>query len=160
MAIAFSRSLRSLQADRWRGTVVALLVAIVLLAAWLGWFFFASIAFGERGRVLTIDDNGFLIAEFPNTSLTKLKRGQAASILPDNSSATPSSPIPAIITDVAADDLAPGQIRLAFSSRQGQLHNPSQAQVEVILDRLSPAQLVLRHIGLTSVTLTPAANGQ
>ena len=148
MAIAFSRSLRSLQADRWRTTLVGLVVAVVLLAAWCSWFFFASIAFGETGHVAFVDENGFLVAEFPSNSLAKLHRGQAASVLLESGTSNKSTAVVAILTEVYADDLAPGHIRLAVSPRQSLLVNPQQARVEIILERLSPAQLALRYLGL------------
>ena len=155
MAIAFSRSLRSLQADRWRATLLGLVVAILLLTAWCGWFFFASIAFSESGRVLAVDDNGFLIAEFPSASLARLKRGQSALVQPGGTEPNKLA-LPAVIAEVYPDDLPPGQIRLALPPRHAVLDNPLQARVQIILERLTPMQLVLRHIGLTQTS----SNGQ
>jgi hypothetical protein len=43
MAIAFSRTMRSLDADDFRGPRVVWLVAGILLAAWTWWFFTAQI---------------------------------------------------------------------------------------------------------------------
>jgi hypothetical protein len=43
MAIAFSRTLRSLDADDFRGPRLVWAVAMVLLAAWIWWFFTAQI---------------------------------------------------------------------------------------------------------------------
>jgi hypothetical protein len=43
MAIAFSRTMRSLDADDFRGPRVVWVVAAILLAAWTWWFFTAQI---------------------------------------------------------------------------------------------------------------------
>jgi multidrug resistance efflux pump len=47
MSFAFSRSMRSLQADRFRPTAVALLAAAVLFVAWLMWFLLSRLAIYE-----------------------------------------------------------------------------------------------------------------
>jgi membrane fusion protein (multidrug efflux system) len=43
MAVAFSRSMRSLQADGYRRLITGLVVAVLLLAGWLAWFFLAEV---------------------------------------------------------------------------------------------------------------------
>src|SRR5512143_3549346 len=47
MPTAFSRSLRSLEADAFRGSVWGLIVLALLLAVGLGWFLFARISLYE-----------------------------------------------------------------------------------------------------------------
>ena len=47
MPTSFSRSLRSLEADRFRWSVLGVVAGIVLLGAWLAWFFFARVALYE-----------------------------------------------------------------------------------------------------------------
>ena len=44
MATAFSRSLRSLQGDSFRLTLIALPTAVALLLGWSGWFFFSRVS--------------------------------------------------------------------------------------------------------------------
>ncbi len=44
MATAFSRSVRSLEADGFRRSIVGLLLVILLLGAWTAWFFLARVA--------------------------------------------------------------------------------------------------------------------
>lgn len=163
MAIAFSRSLRSLQADGWRAPLVGLLVGILLMAVWVGWFFLASVHFNETGRVVKIDENGFLIAEFSTASLAHLKRGQMALVRLDNEQVgvsidSKTAPLQAVVSEVKPFDLVPGQVRLAVLPGQAtslpaafpdQAAIALSASVEVVVERLSPAQLVLRNIGLT-----------
>ena len=47
MATPFRRSLRSLEADRFRGVALAFLIAVALLAAWTAWFVLARVAVYE-----------------------------------------------------------------------------------------------------------------
>lgn len=47
MPTSFSRSLQSLEADRFRGSLVAIAVGTTLLAIWIGWFFLARVALYE-----------------------------------------------------------------------------------------------------------------
>ena len=47
MPTSFSRSLRSLEADRFRWSLVGIVVGILLLASWVAWFFLARVALYE-----------------------------------------------------------------------------------------------------------------
>lgn len=47
MPTSFSRSLRSLEADRFRWSLLGIVAGILLLAIWMGWFFFAEVALYE-----------------------------------------------------------------------------------------------------------------
>src|SRR6202142_1157205 len=44
MATAFSRSVRSLEADGFRRSIFGLLLVFLLLGAWTAWFFLAKVA--------------------------------------------------------------------------------------------------------------------
>ena len=47
MATSFSRSLRSLEADRFRWSLLGIVIGIVLLATWIAWSFLARVALYE-----------------------------------------------------------------------------------------------------------------
>jgi membrane fusion protein (multidrug efflux system) len=47
MPTSFSRSLRSLEADRFRFSLLGIVVGILLLATWIAWFFLARVALYE-----------------------------------------------------------------------------------------------------------------
>jgi hypothetical protein len=163
MAIAFARSLRSLQADGWRGPLWGLLAGIILVTIWASWFFLSSIAFTETGRLLGNDGNGFLIAQFPTTHLERLKRGQQVTLRWQGGTVK-SSVLHAVIAQPRPKDLAAGQVRLAIVPNQSTAQ-PAMAQpglltinddaeqptvsVEALIERLSPARLVMRRIGMS-----------
>lgn len=144
MAIAFSRSLRSLQADGWRATLIGLMIALVLLMAWCSWFFFTSIDFTVSGTITGHDDNGFLIVQFPSTETAHIKRGQQAQIIDPNSK----NKLYALVTEVENS----GQVKLAVPPRQQNIKNLQHAQINIVWQRRTPAQLVLSHIGLSDST--------
>src|SRR5437899_12372058 len=47
MSTAFSRSVRSLEADGFKRSIFGFLLVFVLLGAWTAWFFFARVAIGR-----------------------------------------------------------------------------------------------------------------
>ena len=47
MAIPFSRSMRSLEQDRFLGAGWVLATGVAILGAWIGWFFLAQIRLYE-----------------------------------------------------------------------------------------------------------------
>src|SRR2546428_11008458 len=47
MSATFSHSLRSLNADGFRRSLAGMLLAVVLLGAWVGWFLFARVTLYE-----------------------------------------------------------------------------------------------------------------
>ena len=52
---SFSRSLRSLEADRFGGSLIGVAVGLSLLAAWLTWFVFARVALYEVSDVARLE---------------------------------------------------------------------------------------------------------
>lgn len=50
MAVSFSRTTRALGADRGPGTSIAMVVALLLIAAWMAWFFLARVTVYEVSR--------------------------------------------------------------------------------------------------------------
>lgn len=58
MAIPFSRSARSLEADSFRFSAVMLVASLLLLTAWGLWFFFASISLYEVSETARVEVRG------------------------------------------------------------------------------------------------------
>ncbi len=148
MSIPFSRSMRSLNADSLRPSLVGLVIAIVLLVAWAGWFFLAQITIYETGQIVGLTSTGTVVANFPPEALGRIHRGQPAFLRPNVATENPIESIPAIVADVTNDDpdgriqvelfALPSAASLAF------LQNNPTGQVEIEVERLSPATLVMR----------------
>ena len=163
MSIPFSRSMRSLDSDGFRSTLVGLVVAIILVTAWMAWFSLAQVTLYETGQVVNVARGGEIVADFPSEARGRIHRGQAALVQFDGDFGNQIGAIPAIVTNVPI----PGReervevklyllANIAFSGLS-QDNLTGQAQVEV--EHISPAILVMRAAGqfvdTPSVSLSP-----
>lgn len=154
MAVPFSRSSRTLTADSFRYTLVALLVAAVLLTGWCVWFFGTTIKFTESSEDLRQGEGGTLIVWFPKDKLSRIHPGQQARFFPTITTAKQTGGIAAVVAEV--DHLATqdkGQVVLVIKAdRQSaaSLTDEWSGRVEVEVESASPASLVMRSSGLAS----------
>jgi multidrug resistance efflux pump len=159
MATAFSRSLRSIEADRGHRAVWGVLLAAAFLVAWLAWFALARIT------LLEVTDTAWLEAEAPGIGTPALKGvalfapdalghirpGQPAQLHLRVSPRPRYGGLPATVDRVLGLDES-GQVRveLVLHPEPGTAH-PLQAgqpaTVEIEVERLSPAALMLRAAG-------------
>jgi hypothetical protein len=151
MAIPFSRSMRSLKADRFRTSLVGLSVGMLVLAAWLGWFFFARITLYETSPNATLSTSGEIAADFAPTALGRVTAGKAAIMRLNTGPGGSPQTIPAIVMEVK-DESKQGRVRVELYALEppqevaaGQATLTGQVDVEV--ERISPAVLVLRASG-------------
>ena len=149
MSITFSHSLRSLQADRNRFSLVALSLAGLLFFGWLAWFFFASITLYATGQIVQTSSDGVVVAHFPSAAHTRLQSGQAVKLYLVG--AEEQDAIPATVADIA--QRATGdQIEVIIyadmdAPNVGALQNGLTGQATVAVEQISPAKLVMRATG-------------
>ena len=156
MSVAFSQSLRSLQAERRLFSLLWLLVVSALLLIWLLWFFLAAITIQVHGQVVQSTRDGVVVAEFPVTAQSTLQRGQQALIYPQLTAEHPlastgrnTRTIPAIITEIRAATQPP-RLRVTLyadmdSPNAAAVQPDLSGQVDVIVAHRSPAALVLSN---------------
>lgn len=164
MAVAFSQSLRSLQAERRLFSLLWLVVVSALLLIWLLWFLLAAITIQVHGQVVQSTRDGVVVAEFPLTAQSSLQRGQQALIHPQlTTDQTLNGPlaqppastgrntltIPAIITEIRVATQPP-RLRVTLyadmdSPNAGAVQPDLSGQVDVIVAHRSPAALVLSN---------------
>ena len=131
--IAFSRTLRALEADDFRASKLGLLAAVALLAAWIWWMFGARVPQYESSSEVRVE-SGVFVAYFPSTVM--IHAGQSAIVMFDGRT------FPARVQSVAPDraelvlDPSPQSPTPASS--------PSSADIEV--SRVSPAAIFLRTL--------------
>ena len=151
MSISFSRSMRSLNADSLRPSLVGLIVAILLLTAWATWFFLAQITLYETGQIVDMTRDGTVVANFSPEAQGRIYQGQSALLRFDAAPENQTEPIPAIVTDVASavqeDQHQVELFALPDAAAQIPLQNGLTGQVEVEIEHLSPATLVMRSSG-------------
>ncbi|RKZ52116.1 MAG: hypothetical protein DRR00_09350 [Candidatus Parabeggiatoa sp. nov. 3] len=153
MSSPFSRTMRSLHADSFRPALISLVVAIILLVIWGTWFFFAQMTFYENSQSAYLTDGEIILAEFPAEAFNRIQTGQAARLHLDGAMGKQVGTIRAIVTDVMRPSQAEktGEVRLfAFANADSPIRFQEKltGQVEIAVEQISPAQLVMRVSGL------------
>lgn len=156
MPTPFANTLRSLNADRFRGSLIGLGVAVVLLIAWSSWFFLARMTIYEVSASAVVARDGFVLADFPSAKLDRIHRGQAAWLHPVPDPAEQPANVPAVVFDIiGSPSVELTRVRLfPMPDRdQNQVLLPGQkVRVEIEVESVSPASLVLRTSGFSTDT--------
>jgi hypothetical protein len=130
--IAFARTLRALDANDFRASKFALLIAALLLAAWTWWMLAARIPQYTTATNVRIE-SGRAIAYFSSTS--QIHPGQPAVVRwGDNA-------ISARVQAVAVD-----HAELVFTNSQQPATSSSSASADIETTRVSPAAVALRTL--------------
>jgi hypothetical protein len=157
MAVPFPRATRALNADRFRYTLISLAVAGILLICWCFWFFGATIKFTESSEDVWLGDGEVLVAAFPNEKLKHISRGQSARFYPKDSIISQRDGLQAVVAEINHPENAKGQVSfivIADRETTALLPDDLNGRVEVEIERLSPAQLVMRSTGLAADSAT------
>jgi multidrug resistance efflux pump len=161
MSIVFPRSMRSLNADSFRGSILGLFLVAALLVAWFAWFFLAQVAVYEVADTARLEVDtlgrvgprgGFkVVADFPPAALGRIQPGQPARLRLHGFPWTQYGSVPGAVARVE-DEIQDGSLRVELA-----LHpDPASAiplqegllgSIEVEVDHVSPARLVLRAAG-------------
>lgn len=143
--------MRSLKADSYRPSLAGLIMATLLLTAWAAWFFLARITLQETGQIVGVTRQGTIAAQFPTEALAHIQRGQPAFLRLDAVTEDQAVPIPAMVVNVdrkAQEEQ--GQVEvfpLPEAAARMPLPDNLTGQVDVEVERLSPAALVVRTSG-------------
>ncbi len=156
MANSFPRVNRLLRADRGIRSTLVLMTAILLLSAWLGWAFRASVTryeVSESAR-LELDRTGELhiIAEFPPEAvLGKVRPGQPAVLRLNGFPGAQYGTVAAKVSRVAGE-IRGGKVRVELAVKSVRAAEiPFQqgvaGSVKVEIERVTPAALIFRSAG-------------
>lgn len=138
--IAFSRTLRALDADNFRISNIALVLMLALLGAWVWWFVSAGVPQYEISREVRIEPNR-IIATFAPRALERVRPGQVATLQLDGVS------IPGRVIAVGLD-AASGQARaVLLPATETPPPAAAHAEAAIEVERVSPAALMLRATG-------------
>ena len=133
--IAFSRTLRALDADDFRGSKLGLLAAALLLVAWAWWMFAARVPRYESTTNVRIE-SGRVVAYFPADAMGRISVGQPAIVHVEGSAF--SSRVQSIAPDHA--ELVPAP------NPQSPIPASSSASAEIVVSHVSPASIALRTL--------------
>lgn len=128
--IAFSKTLRALAADDFRASKLGLLVAGLVIAAWVWWLVGARVPQYESTTNVGIE-NGHVVAYFSSTS--RLAVGQPALVRIDGRTIV--ARVQSIGPNYAGLDLVPSP------------KSPVPVSADIETARVSPASLALRSLG-------------
>jgi len=163
MPTPFANTLRSLHADRFRASLIGLGVALVLLIVWGSWFFLARMTVFEVSASAVVAREGFVVADFPAAKLEPIRRGQSAWLYPVMDGAKKPVVVPAVVIGIIrSPSTEPARVKLyPLSDRDPSeiLPEGRNVRVEIEVESVSPAALVLRTSGLSvdtpGVALSP-----
>lgn len=153
MSTSFTRSVRSLQAEDSRTTLIALIAAATLLTGWLLWFFFARLSLYAVSEPLTVAPTETLRATFPASSAPDIVQGKPARLLLTGTSRTEPLTIPGLVHQTATQPdgsiIADIHIHWAQSPLNSVPHGVA-GRIHVETEQISPAQLFIRAAGASA----------
>lgn len=164
MAMVFSRTLRALEADRPQPATGALLLAIALLGSWLIWFFHADLTRYEvtdHARLEAVSPGALgIVAEFPaSVALDSIRPGQSARMRVHGFPWPRHGGLSATVVRIVGA-VADGEVRVKLavppdSETPIPLRVGLSGSVVIAVERVSPAELVLRAIGRSPAQFDP-----
>ena len=161
MPTPFARSMRSLELDDFRSTLVFLFVGALLFFGWLAWFLFAELPLYAMTNVTTLEivreppaapGTVLLVAELASgQGLGNVIPSQHALFHPAGSASRYSDAVSATVTRIGPETPS-GKLRVElkveYPEKLPPIPQPElSGTLEIEVGRVSPAQLVLRSVG-------------
>jgi hypothetical protein len=147
MSIPFSRSTRSLTLDSFRPALIGLALAILTLLALIAWFFLARITLYQSSASASLKQDGQIIAAFPAETFTQLKPGQTAILRLGQAGDQRQVSVPAVVFDTQDGNEQVVLIVTDVSTLPGTIQGEMPGRVDVEVEYIAPAELLLRASG-------------
>lgn len=147
MAPSFIETTRSMQANPPHITLLALFLAVMTLLAWLSWFFIARVTLYEVSQTISVLDEYTLVAHFDSHQHGRLRRGQTAWVYLGNGLEDTPHPLAATVLRVQRQTEG-AQIDIYLTTPLTESSSKIK-RVDVAVQQLSPARMVLRAINQT-----------
>jgi hypothetical protein len=151
---SFSRTTRSLSSDGHSTALIGLVVVLLLLVIWGAWFFAAGVPIRQSSESAQVTGPQRVAASFPSDSSAGIVRGQLVDFHPAGIIGAQNGPIPGIVSRVSEDpsgELTLVEIALRLeSSLPAPLQEGLKGRVDIELERVSPATLIMRSAGMVN----------
>jgi len=154
--------MRSLKTDSFRASRIGLILASFLMLALVFWFFLARVALYETSSDLSGSQDGRVLVNFDEEALARIQQGQTALLRLGGSASQRSLPVKAMVYSV---DREMNQVELLILEGDVPadfLSGKLTGQAEIEVERITPAELVLRTSGKflsnNDVQLSPQTN--
>jgi hypothetical protein len=151
MATPFTQTMRSLETDTTRTRLVGLIVIALLLGVWLAWGFLSRVTLYEVSDQASLSGASTVVVQFSPAVQGRIQPGQTARLRLDSYPWLQSGTVPAVVTPVRRTprdgwlevrltiaETPPAPITLDFGMT---------GVVEVAVEQVSPAELLLRAAG-------------
>ena len=151
MSISFSQTMRSLETDTARTRVVWLFVIALLLGVWLAWGFWSRVTLYEVAHQASLTGGTTVVARFSPAIQGRIQPGQMARLRLDSYPWLQYGSVPAVVTTVPRTPRDGWlEVRLNISAEPAPpitLDYGMTGAVEVAVEQVSPAELLLRAAG-------------
>lgn len=151
MSIPFSQTLRSLETDTARSRVVWLVIIALLLGGWLAWGLLSQITLYEVTDQASLTGATTVVAQFSPAVQGRIQPGQTARLRLDSYPWLQYGSVPAVVTTVPRTSRDGWlEIRLTIPEEPAppiSLDYGMTGVVEVAVEQVSPAELLLRAAG-------------
>jgi hypothetical protein len=147
VANPFFRSMRSLEADSFRPSVVGLILALVVLFAWGTWFVAARITLYETAQASYVSEKGEVRVQFPSVKQSLFKVGQYGWLHVADPDSDNTIDLPAVVMNIrnpSGQEMIELELFVLDDPNMPILTTGMPAQVEIATGNLSPAELVLQ----------------
>ena len=147
MATTFSNTLRSLRADNFRGSSWLVILGLLALIFWFGWFFLAQIIIYATSQSVSVQSSNRAVAVFPLSEAKRLHPGETARLQLDGleNYGTITGQVRSI--EQTAQGLQVAVVLQPAPDMPVQLQNGMAGSLKIEVEQVSPAALVLRAIG-------------
>ena len=150
MSTPFSRSIRILDADKFRPSLIVIGLAAAVLVAWLMWFFFARITLVESGKIINLGSSGEIQTEFSGPTTQRIRVGQPGTIQLDGEAGEKLGRVPVVVVrqyPPLNDQMRVDLLVLDERYFTVSLDDNSKGNVQVEVERVPPVTLLLRSAG-------------
>lgn len=151
MSIPFSQTMRSLETDTTRSRVVWLIVIALLLGSWLAWSLLSRVTLYEVTRQASLTGATTVVAQFSPSVQGRIQPGQIARLRLDSYPWLQYGSVPAVVTTVPRTPRDGWlEVRLTIQEEPAppiSLDYGMTGVVEVAVEQVSPAELLLRAAG-------------
>ena len=147
MSLQFSRSIRSLRLDSFRVSKIGLILATIILALLLVWFFFAKVTIYESTDKIEFQADGNVVATFTSEAIRRVEVGQRAVVRINVGKDQKTLSFPALVVDVnSKKNIA--ELLVVYDNISSNFdYEQLTGRVEVEVEYVKPVELVLRATG-------------
>lgn len=159
MSLQFSRSLRALRVDSFRSARIGMFLAILIMIGLLAWFTLAKVTIFENSNAIRFTEDGRLVATFSSEGINRVRQGQAAILRVSLGQDQPAIALPALVYQLEPDSDEAQVMVLGGEIPENLRSGKLSGRVEVEVEYLTPAQLLLRasgkYLGNNEIPISP-----